>query len=238
MRNHFGKAFPLLLWKIDLHMRGVFPEEIEDLLAGSTNDVVNLVDLIEFVITWEQWAKRQDLVHDAADAPDVHFVAVVAVCQEALRSPVPTRGDVFGQRLILVQPPTTSQIRKFDRLSVEQNVFRLDVSVEDSVPVHVLDCLDQLVHVVLHSLLWQVVGPPLYCLVHVLLHQLENQGQSTRRLVIKDLNKLDDVRVRVQSLQGFDLSQIVNLVDAVEVALHAFYGNVLAIAEGLSLEDF
>ena len=104
--------------------------------------------------------------------------------------------------------------------------------------MHVLDCLDQLVHVVLHSLLWQVVGPPLYCLVHVLLHQLENQGQSTRRLVIKDLNKLDDVRVRVQSLQGFDLSQIVNLVDAVEVALHAFYGNVLAIAEGLSLEDF
>lgn len=108
VRNHFGKAFPLLLWEIDLHMRGMFPEEIEDLLAWSTNDIMNLVDLIEFVITWEQWAKGQDLVHDAAYAPDVHFVAVVAICEEALRSPVPTGGDVFGQRLVLVKSPTTS----------------------------------------------------------------------------------------------------------------------------------
>ena len=75
-------------------------------------------------------------------------------------------------------------------LWIHKQVFRLDVSVEDSVPVHVLDGLDQLVHIMLYSLLWQVVESPLYCLVHVLLHQLENQGVLIARLLVLILTAL------------------------------------------------
>lgn len=154
MRDHFGKAFPLLFWKIDLHVRGMLPKEIENLLIWRANYIVDLVDLVELVVTGKQGAERQDFVHDTADAPNIHLVAVVAVCEKALWSPVPTRRDIFSQRLILVKPSATSQIRKLDRLSIEQNVFWLDVPVEDSIPVHVLNGLDQLIHVVLHPLFW------------------------------------------------------------------------------------
>ena len=38
----------------------------------------------------------------------------------------------------------------------DENVFGFDVSVEDAVPVHVVDGLAQLVHVQLHLLLTEV----------------------------------------------------------------------------------
>uniref|UniRef100_A0A7S2S4T2 Uncharacterized protein n=1 Tax=Rhizochromulina marina TaxID=1034831 RepID=A0A7S2S4T2_9STRA len=43
--------------------------------------------------------------------------------------------------------------------------------------------------------------------------------------------------VRGQPSEGLDLSQIVHLVDRVEVVLHAFDGVVLAILHILSFED-
>ena len=36
----------------------------------------------------------------------------------------------------------------------KQDILWLDISMEDSVPVHVIDGLDQLVHVVLYTVLW------------------------------------------------------------------------------------
>lgn len=65
----------------------------------------------------------------------------------------------------------------------EKDYLRLDVSVEDSVPVHVIDRLEHLIHVVFYSLLWQVVTPAFDRLIHVHVHELEDQGQSTRRLI-------------------------------------------------------
>ena len=100
-----------------------------------------------------------------------------------------------------------------------------------------LDCLYQLVHVVLHALFRQVIRASFDCFVHVLLHELEDEGQSACRLIIKNLNELDDVRMRVEPLQCLDLSQIVHLVNAIEVAFHAFDRNVLPIAERLGLEN-
>lgn len=108
VRDHFGKALPLLFWKVDFHMRGMLPEEVEDLLARGANYIVDLIDLVEFIVTGEQRTEGENLVHDAAYAPDIHFVAVVAVGQKALRSSVPTRGDVLGERLVLVESSTTS----------------------------------------------------------------------------------------------------------------------------------
>lgn len=51
--------------------------------------------------------------------------------------------------------------------------LRLNVSVENAVFVHVVDGFKHLVHVKLHSLLWQVSPPAFDRFVHVHIHQLE-----------------------------------------------------------------
>jgi hypothetical protein len=61
----------------------------------------------------------------------------------------------------------------------QQNIFRLDVSVKNAVPVHVVDTLNQLVHVVLDSVFWQVVAFALNGIVHVHVHELEDKSKST-----------------------------------------------------------
>jgi hypothetical protein len=63
---------------------------------------MDLVDLVELVISWEQWAEREDFVHNTADAPYVHFVTVIAIGQQTLWGSVPSGGDVLRERLVLV----------------------------------------------------------------------------------------------------------------------------------------
>ena len=63
--------------------------------------------------------------------------------------------------------------------------LRFDVTVEDAVAVHVVYRLEHLVHVVLHSLLRQVVPPALDRLVHVHVHELEDQSKTTCGFIAK-----------------------------------------------------
>ena len=65
----------------------------------------------------------------------------------------------------------------------EKKYLRLDISVEDPVPVHVIDRLEHLIHVVFYSLLRQIVTPAFDRLIHVHVHELEDQGQSTCWLI-------------------------------------------------------
>jgi len=105
---------------------------------------MNFVDLVEFVFAWKEGEETEYFEHDAPHAPNVHFVAVVAVSQEALGSSVPPRRNVLSQRWLVVDASATPQVRQFNELSVQQDVLselthlRFYVSVEDSVAVHVL----------------------------------------------------------------------------------------------------
>ena len=67
--------------------------------------------------------------------------------------------------------------------------------MENTVPVHVLDGFEQLVHVVLYPGLWHIVLATLDCLIQVHVHDFKNEGQSASRFVKKDLNELDNVAV-------------------------------------------
>ena len=72
--------------------------------------------------------------------------------------------------------------------------------MENPIPVHVVNSLHQLVHVMLDALLWQVVRSSLDSLIEVLFHQLEHQSESAGWFVVEDFDKLNYVRVRVQPL--------------------------------------
>ena len=77
--------------------------------------------------------------------------------------------------------------------------------------MHVVHRLEQLIHVVLDALLLQVLPPPTDELIDVHIHQLEDQRQPARGLIIQDLAQLDHPRVGRQPAQRLDLSQVVHL---------------------------
>ena len=68
-----------------------------------------------------------NLKEDTANAPHIHLVGVIAICEEALRRSVPACGDVLCIRLLGVDPATTAKICQLQALINDQNVFWLDV---------------------------------------------------------------------------------------------------------------
>ena len=61
--------------------------------------------------------------------------------------------------------------------------LRFDISVEYSIPVHVVNCFQHLIHVVFDAPFRQVMPPTLDSLIHVHVHQFKDKSQATRRLI-------------------------------------------------------
>lgn len=61
----------------------------QELRRRRADDIVDLLDLIEFVRTRKEREEGDNLEKDAADAPHVHLVVVVAVGEQALGCSVP-----------------------------------------------------------------------------------------------------------------------------------------------------
>lgn len=169
-------------------MRSIFLEAVKELLWRCAEYIMNFVDLVELVVSWEQRKEAQNFEEDAANSPDVHFVTVVAVGHEALGCAVPSGRDVLGKRRFIVEPSATSEVGQLDRLVRQQNVLRLDVSVENPVTVHMLDSLQKLVNPHLDLCFWEVVGPPFDRFVEVHLHELKDKREPASGLVIEHLD--------------------------------------------------
>ena len=186
-------------------------ELVEQLLIRCAQDVMDLVHLIEFIVPRKQREERNDLEHDAADAPQVHLVPIVSISEEALRCTIPPRRDVLCVRLLRIDATTTTKVGQFDLVFHQQDVLWFDVTMENAVTVHVIDSLHQLVHVVLDAFFGQIVPAALDRIVHVHLHELEHERQTPSRLVVEHLVELDDLRVGRQTPQSLDLTQVVDL---------------------------
>eukprot|EP00469_Lotharella_globosa_P014354 CAMPEP_0167821422 /NCGR_PEP_ID=MMETSP0112_2-20121227/6789_1 /TAXON_ID=91324 /ORGANISM="Lotharella globosa, Strain CCCM811" /LENGTH=260 /DNA_ID=CAMNT_0007722391 /DNA_START=891 /DNA_END=1669 /DNA_ORIENTATION=+ len=220
-----------------LDVRRVPPEPGYDLLRGGTHDLVDLLDLVEFVGPWEQGKERDDLEHHAPDPPQVHLEVVVPVGEQGFRRSVPSRGDVLGEGRLGVNPSTRPEVGELELLSHDKHVLGLDVPVEDVLPVHERDSRNQLVHVHLDECVGEVLLPASYELVDVHVKQLKYQRQPTAGLVEEHIEQLDDVGMRVQPAERLDLAEGVDLVDALERVLHALDRHVLAVLDALSLDD-
>ena len=121
------------------------------------------------------------------------------------------------------------------RACVRRARTHLNVAMEDAVPVHVVHRLEQLVHVDLDPCLGKVLTAAADELIDVHVHELEDERQAARRLVVENFAQLDDARVRRQTAQRLDFAQVVDLIQAVEVILHALDRDVLAILDALRL---
>ena len=145
---------------------------------------MDLVHLIELIGAWEERLEGQDLVKDAAYTPVIHLVVIIPVGQEALGRPVPPRADVLGKGWLAVDPAATAEVGQFDCIATDQNVLRLDVTVVDADPVHVVDGLQDLVDHDLHAMLGEWHGLALDRLVHVAVHELEDESQAAGGLIV------------------------------------------------------
>jgi len=75
---------------------------------------MNFVNLVQFVIAWKQREQRNYFKEDAANAPIVHLVVVVAIGEQALRRPVPPGADVLCEGQLRVDPSARAEICKLD----------------------------------------------------------------------------------------------------------------------------
>lgn len=172
---------------------------------------MDLMHLVQLVVPWKQREQRNHFEHDTANTPQVHLVAVEAVGEETLGRTVPTSGNVLSVGLFRVDAAAGAKIGQFDLVFHQKDVLGLDVPVENTVTVHVIDCFHKLVHVVLDALFRQVVATAFDGIVHVHFHELEYEGQTSGRLIVKNLVQLDYLWVRGQPPQSLNLTQVVHL---------------------------
>ena len=105
-----GKSLKFLGREVDFHVSCMFSEVLQDMFAGGPSDVMDFVDLVQFIVAREQRTQTQHFVHHAAYAPDVHLVAIVSVSEQTFRRPVPSCRNVLGQRLVLVDAPAAAEV--------------------------------------------------------------------------------------------------------------------------------
>ena len=60
MWDQMCKALRFLVREVDLHMCGMFSKVVEDLFRGSAKHIMNLIDLVKFVVAGKQRAERED----------------------------------------------------------------------------------------------------------------------------------------------------------------------------------
>ena len=84
---------------------------------------MNFVDLIKFIVAWEQREQGQDFKVNAANPPVVHLVIVVAVSQEALRRSVPSGADILCKRRLRVDATARPKVCQLHLVFFQQDVF-------------------------------------------------------------------------------------------------------------------
>lgn len=75
-------------------------KSIQNMMARSAKYIMNFVDLVDFIGSGEERKQTQHFEKDATHSPDVHFVVLIAVGQQALRRTVPAGRNVLGERRV------------------------------------------------------------------------------------------------------------------------------------------
>lgn len=173
-REELVQPCALLGGEVDLHVRGLALEPVQQFLAGRAEDVVDAVDLVELVLAGEEGFLGDELEQHAAEAPDIHLLVIVAIGHEALRRPVPPGRDVVGIGRGRVLALAGAQIRQLDEVAPHKYVFGLDIAMEDALAMHELNGAEDLEHVKLDALEGEGRLLALEALVQVHIHKFED----------------------------------------------------------------
>jgi hypothetical protein len=81
------------------------------------------VNLVKFVVAWKEWEQRKDFKKHTTNSPVVHFMIIVAVCQQAFRWTVPSRRYVLSKRWLWVDTSTGTKICQFNLIIFYQDIL-------------------------------------------------------------------------------------------------------------------
>lgn len=143
-------------------------------------------DLVDFTVAHKQRLALDHFREDAASRPQIDAQRVGLLTKQDLRAAVPQRDYLVRVRLD-GQPESTreSEVRQLNRLTVgvDQQVLRLQVSMEDSVLVEIDERLQDLVEEALGLVgVEGVVASLAHKLLQVVLQVLEDQVKLVLRV--------------------------------------------------------
>ena len=104
--NQFLKASSFLFRKVEFHVTCDLLKLVKQFFVGRADHIMYFVNLVELIGAWKERSQSQNLKEDAADSPVIHLMVVVSIRQEALRWPVPSRGDVLSERWLRINSST------------------------------------------------------------------------------------------------------------------------------------
>lgn len=148
---------------------------------------MDLINLIQFVISREQRKERQYFKEHTPHSPNVHLVTIMSVSHETFWGTIPTGRNIFCKRRVVIKASATSEISEFNDISRNKDVLstqglwlknscylRLYVTMKDGVLVHMLNGFEQLVDVAFDSRFTKVVHSAFNCLIHVHFHDFKH----------------------------------------------------------------
>lgn len=128
---------------------------------------------------------------------------IVAICKQTFRWPVPPGWNVLCKWRLGVDASAWSKVCQLHLVVLDQDILstlafrvrvreggslknlRFDVSMKDTVFVHMIYWFEDLIHEIFHSAFGKVVPPSFDWLVHVHIHQFKYQCQSASWLITR-----------------------------------------------------
>jgi hypothetical protein len=98
-------------------------ELFEELVRRRAEDVMNFVDLVELVVAREERKQGEHFKIDAANAPVVHLMIIVAVSQQALGRSVPPGGDVLSEGRLRIDASAGTKVGQLDTVVLDEDVL-------------------------------------------------------------------------------------------------------------------
>jgi hypothetical protein len=86
--------------------------------------------LIELILAIKERVSAHHLEKYASITPNIHFLIVVAISEKAFRCSIPSSRDIFSVGMRRIDPFARAKVSKLDVISINENIFRFDVSVE------------------------------------------------------------------------------------------------------------
>ena len=142
-------------------------------MTGTAQHGTRLVNLISLVVSGEQRPKHVVLGHHCSTSEDVDGRVVVGRPEQDLRSSVPSCADIISERRLASDFTCQTKVSDLNCVSFNQEVLRLQISMEEAVLVHVSETLESLVHDGRDLLLWEVLLSVFHELVDILHHVLK-----------------------------------------------------------------
>lgn len=102
-------------------------------MSWGSKDCNRPLDLIEIIVSWEQWRSAKELCEDAAYGPNIQGVGVMGGVQDDLGSSVPSGNHVFCERggCFFVASSQTKIANFQVAVFVQQQITWLQISMND-----------------------------------------------------------------------------------------------------------